>query len=1033
MIPLPRQSHVVRSVALLALLVGGSIAAAQSATDSGSTGRRVDFPLENFDDTLFTNVDGAFRVRLDDDGDVWYSTEGGVVHVGTGTSTRELYTKVEGLPSSYTLGLDPAGDKVYVGTDLGVGVIDRATKAVTSITQRNSLLPDSIANDVLLLGQDLWIGTQFFGIAIWNTTKDANASDAWTFHNTSTTAEFAKPVRRIVPTETAVWVATDGDGVWRFDRATRQWAVTLSADGLPSNGVRGVAELNGEMWFATGAGVARRSASGEWRVFNRTHGMPSANVQDIDAIFTTTGEKEIFAATSRGLWQVNPQTFANLTLTQGYGILGSFISDNEPDPRGWLFATSRGISHFHDGGWDYYATGSSSGPSWGPLSFGYTSASVGDANGFLWFGSARGLSAYRPPNGAERGYWQNFGEWQKYPGSIVNWIDTHNNITWFATNSGVWGFEQDTGRWIPRTALSSRNLVYGLEADRGELWVPLFGDGLLMENLTTGVTRAWTPDTPTDLLPDYYLTDIRADGDGVNMWLGSSIGVIKLDRTTGLVSGTYTPAEGVPGNGVVFRVLPDGPNVWIGTSSAGVGRLDVASGTVTRVWNATTTPGFPEGEVRSLYREGGRLWVGTSEGLVRIDITSGQTRTYTQASSALVQNFVNGITSMDGVLYVATLSGVQRLNIARDEFLPMFDGTGVIRGATTGSFAAADRIALRIDTPRDGGAVYGPTQVSGVALAFGRAVERVEVKVGDADWVPANGTGSWTFDWDPTGLPTNQAVTIKARASAGNASGETEILVTPVEAPTIPLAIEEVVPDEAFAGRPQRFGARVTGDAPLTATLFYKPQGASSFIRLPLSRQGDLFSGTIPSSDVREGDLLYYFEAQSGLLVAHAGGDAESPSVIEVQPAPRLAVSIHAPPLVEATAGAETRFELNVTNVGSEPATFRVSASGLRSSWVHVPPQDIALAAGESRSVTASLTAPAAAFADNTTLTFEVRDTSGLAEPAVANVPVQVHAADGAATPTSGQNGRGSVIPISPIAALAAFAAAALVLRRRSR
>ena len=44
--------------------------------------------------------------------------------------------------------------------------------------------------------------------------------------------------------------------------------------------------------------------------------------------------------------------------------------------------------------------------------------------------------------------------------------------------------------------------------------------------------------------------------------------------------------------------------IYAGAPDGKVRRFDVASGKVGRVWNATNTPDFPPGEVRSLRRPG---------------------------------------------------------------------------------------------------------------------------------------------------------------------------------------------------------------------------------------------------------------------------------------------------------------------------------------------------------------------------------------------------------------------------------------------
>lgn len=1022
------------AVSLVALLLAGAFpVAAQSEDASEPAGALVQFPLARFDDTLFASVDAAYRVAFDARGHLWYSTEAGVVHVDPAAATRELFTRREGLPSSYTMGIAVGHGHVYAATDLGLGVIDTATGGVTALTPQNSPVPDQIVHEVAVDGADVWLGTRFQGVAVWNTTLDT-----WTYHNTSTTPAYAKPVRRIVPTAESVWIATDGDGVWRYDRATKELSVLLMADGLRSNSVLSVVERGDDVWFGTDRGLQRRSPDkdgtpDEWRLYNASDGLPDERILDLDLVLTEEDTVDVLASTRKGAWQLDPDTGRSAVRAQSFGILGAYVFDNVYSTHGWAFATSRGVSLQRGGEWSYYATGPTNGPTNGPIAFGFTSASVGDSDRFLWFGASNGVSAYRLPEGGEPGYWQNFGPWQNYPGSVVNHIDTDGNVTWIATNQGTYGLNHDTGEWIPKLAVNSRNLVYGLEADRGELWIALFGDGLIMTNLTTGVFRTWDFQSPLHPLPDQYITDVRVEGD--NVWLGSSVGVIRLDRVSGAVRGTYTRADGIPGDGVIFRTLPEGPTVWVGTKSGGLAKFDVATGKVSKVWNSTETPGWPGGQTRSLYREGSRLWVGSTEGLARLDVTTGEFRTYNQSASGLVQNYVNGITSADGILYLATLSGIARLDIAKDEFLPLHDGPGVVRsdGATgPGAAAGAARVSVRIESPRDGGAVTGATEVRGTAFRLDGRVDRVEVRIGNGSWMPATGTESWSYEWDTTGLAPNQPVAIAARAFSGEAaSREVEIVVTPIPPPTIPLSVQGVpMTGNASAQKALQVAARVEGDEPLSAYVYYRPTGSASYQSLPLTRQGGLFLGTIPGKDVKEGELAYYLEARSGLLTATDPADPARPHKVTVASPPRVAVSVEGPALVTATAGVPASFALNVTNVGSEPASFVVKAAGLRASWVRIAADALELEPGESRLLHATLEAPGRAFADNTTLTFEVRDARDQAEPSQASVPVRIQAA-GVEAPTTNapETGNGRVIPF-PLPLLAALVAALLLGRR---
>ncbi|MFA5860821.1 MAG: hypothetical protein WDA16_03910 [Candidatus Thermoplasmatota archaeon] len=990
-------------------------------------GHRVSFNLTKYDDTLFASITTAYRVAFGANGDIWYSTQAGVVHLKLQEGTRELYTHEDGLPSSLALGLATDGNDVLAGTDLGLAVIDQTThKVVRQLRLDNSALPDDIIHEVAIDGRDVLLGTHFSGVATWNRT-----TDAITTKNTSTIDDFAKPVRRIVATPTTVWAGTDGDGAWRFDRASGNWSVLLKNDGLPSNSVLSFAELNGKTYIGTDAGLVEYANGAVTRKWNKTtDGMPDDRVYDLDVVPRADGTgSDLWAATRSGMWQLVPGTNANQTYAQDWGLMGSYVWDDVYDDatQSWVFGTTLGVSLANQNGWTYYSTGPTNAPSPGPINYRFTA--VHAADGLVWTGSELGVSAFAPASATKPGIWYNLGAWQDYPGGQVNSIKRYGNMTWFATSTEAVGYNTDDHTWSERKVTSSRNIVYGLDAAQGELWIGLFGDGVIMQNLTTGTSQFWNSKSTPTPIPDSYITDVHIDGNTV--WLGASVGVIRMDRISGAFI-TYTTADGIPGGGVVFRALPDGSVVYVGTKDGGVGRLDVASGKVDKVWDNTTVPGFPMDEVRDLYREGGRLWVGTKGGLARINVTTGDVTLWNQSNSKLVQNFVSGITSQDGILYLATASGIARMDIATSAFLPMRDGPdtqhGTGGGSTHTTFTAP--VNVRIDSPKDGVGVTGMVEVRGAASKLGGRIDRVEVQIGDGPWRTANGTESWTYKWDSSTAPSDKQLAISVHALAGNeTSRDVDVLVTPVALPTVPLSIEHTSVKNKNAGQSILVGATIHGDEPLGATAYYKVPGRDAYDKLDLVRAGNVFAATIPGRKVTEGTLQYYIEAHSGLLSATSPEDAGSPWAILVGPPARVAVSIDGPILLSVQAGSNTRLTLNVTNIGTESGTFTIIGSGLRASWLSVPAETLTLAPGEVRQVNATLDVPILAFADNTTLRFQVDDIKGEAQSAEASVPVEILSAPEATRPTVTPTTK-SPVPVSPLVPLAGLALAALGLRR---
>ena len=79
-----------------------------------------------------------------------------------------------------------------------------------------------------------------------------------------------------------------------------------------------------------------------------------------------------------------------------------------------------------------------------------------------------------------------------------------------------------------------------------------------------------------------------------------------------------------------------------------------------RSWNAVS--GLPHNNVSSFYRDGnGLVWVGTVEGLVRIDSNSSKIFN-TGTSSAIFSNKINDLSGCDGKVFIATPMGISEIS-----------------------------------------------------------------------------------------------------------------------------------------------------------------------------------------------------------------------------------------------------------------------------------------------------------------------------------------------------------------------------------
>src|SRR5581483_10676680 len=469
-----------------------------------SAGYTVTFPrpgtndtVERYNDTVFVGLAPVNAVAFAENGDVWYAAFGGVVHERLGTGTRQLFTRDDGLPESVALDLSVAHGKVYVGTDLGLAIIDEASGAVTAKTPDNSPLPDPYAGAVATLGDQVWVGTGAHGIAVWNTT-----TDQWFVKNTSTSLYRPEPVMHFNVEPRYLWAATDGDGGWRFDRANgvlddrNAWMnVTTLNSRIFNDHVLSVQDLGGDTYFATRFGIARwrPSANGtteEWSKLNATNGLPNNQVDMLHVVPNADGIPFLVADTRDGVWRYEPQSGSNSTLAQPEGLFGSYVANDAWSPDwGWAFATSRGVSLLRGDAWTYFTTGPGTGASNGPDSYRFTSGGTGDSGSFLWFGRPDGLTAYKLPKPGSPGRFWNFGAFDRVPGGPVTWLSTDGTITWFATMNGAYGYDQTRNAWIgtPWTT----GISYGVDAQGGELWIAAFGDGVYKVNKTPHAFIAW--------------------------------------------------------------------------------------------------------------------------------------------------------------------------------------------------------------------------------------------------------------------------------------------------------------------------------------------------------------------------------------------------------------------------------------------------------------------------------------------------------------------------------------------------------------
>jgi len=339
-----------------------------------------------------------------------------------------------------------------------------------------------------------------------------------------------------------------------------------------------------------------------------------------------------------------------------------------------------------------------------------------DSRGIIWIGTeGGGLSVFDPANGEIVRYDSTSGESNDLSDDTVNaiyedqlgvlWIGTENGMDkididteelrhaqnhliddevilaivedqfgyfWIGTGSGLVQYDLDKNAYtrfrydsIVNFSLSG-NIVNALYVDQdGKLWIGT-NNGLSNFNReSSDFTRFRNEPDEDRSLGDNGVNIIFEDANGV-MWVGTEGGLDRIDRE----NNKFVHYVNDPGNphslssNNVLSIYEDREGVlWIGTETGGVNKAGLGRGTFTLFQSQMgDCNSLSQDIVRAIYEDkGGSLWIGTSDGLDRIDRTTGEFSHYYQNTSDRFSLRDDVILSLyedrAGTMWVGTLRG----------------------------------------------------------------------------------------------------------------------------------------------------------------------------------------------------------------------------------------------------------------------------------------------------------------------------------------------------------------------------------------
>lgn len=566
----------------------------------------------------------------DSRGFMWFGTANGLVRYdGYGyRAFRHTRTDTTSIANHSINELYEDRDSVlWVGTRVGLSRFDRATERF-----RNYPLDGG----VIAIREDergtLWAGTVN---AVYRFDRNAGVASVVAL---PLPAEAPRAYSQLIFEDSRkhLWVGTRGQGLFERDPATGRFVRHASVAGdpntLPSNDIRAMAEdANGQLWIGTyTAGLVRLDPStGRMTHYAHDPANPNSPTNNVIARLLLDGQGGLWIGTENGgLDHFDPMT----------GVFAHHRSD-PGDPTG---LTNNSI-------WSLCI----------------------DDGGSLWVGTfAGGVNIAKQNSEGIRSFRSVMGDQGSLSSnSVLGFAQDLQGNAWIATDGGGLNrLDAATGRFTRYTTANSnldQDAVLALVTTRdGAIWLGTWNGGISRFDPATNSFTAYT--TRNSNLPDDHVFSIYEDRVG-RLWVGTwRQGLALFDRARNTFT-HYNIAP--PGTGEsdiwVIRELSDG-TLALATLENGLALFNPATGKATLLRSALRDDNtLSSDEVRALLEtQPGILWVGTANGLDRLDLRS-HAITHLLESDGLPSAGISGLVlDASGKMWISTEQGLVRYDLS---------------------------------------------------------------------------------------------------------------------------------------------------------------------------------------------------------------------------------------------------------------------------------------------------------------------------------------------------------------------------------
>lgn len=483
--------------------------------------------------------------------------------------------------------------RLWVGTTSGLVVWDTAARTATKVTVADGLLSNAVTAVHVDPAGRVWVG-HGDGVSMsqdrrtWQALRDADGlqgvavnaivgdPDGGTWFATYKGLMHRAPDGRIEVVRTPaaldgadvtcglrdragrLWFGSDGAGLARRD-ATGTWRVFTTSAGLPSASVSTLAEApDGRVWIGTAAGAARAEPSDRFTVFDQARNeFGQFELGQVDALAVATSG-EVWLAASRNTYSLAAGA-SGTVFESANGGFGTEVLAASADGAIW-FGYDRGLARYASNrDWSDWTIAD-------PLPSGEVRAISADG-GDVWIATPAGAVRWNATGG--------FTSWQADAGASHDFFYDMSigpdGSVWHATGDGLITVQPD-GELVAHHLDAALPLSYvaavGLDA-QGRPWIGTGPGASRPGNLAwRGADGTWHPVSlvnPRSGRHALYIEKIVSARDA-SLWIAGADGLYHMDPDGELLA--FYDATDLESRSVLTAAIDDAGRIWAG--SAGV-------------------------------------------------------------------------------------------------------------------------------------------------------------------------------------------------------------------------------------------------------------------------------------------------------------------------------------------------------------------------------------------------------------------------------------------------------------------------------